>query len=90
MAPAANHGTPDEPRRVLARHNPRLAGLPLRVGWHHDTETRSIRIGSEHVLQVSHNQQGAPLLGAAARWLSHLAPRLPLPVPLVTAHGLAG
>lgn len=67
-------------RRLLRRQRPDLAEAPvapLATGW----DNALFRVGSDLIARMPRRTLGATNLTVEARWLSVLAPALPLPVP---------
>lgn len=76
-------------RRLLGDQHPDLAGLPLAElanGW----DNVLFRLGDELVVRMPRRTAAAELVRHEQRWLSHLAPRLPLPVPAPVRIGRPG
>lgn len=72
----------DEPtvRALLVEQHPDLADLPLReltAGW----DNVLWRLGHDLVVRLPRRQLSAQLMINEQRWLPHLAPSLPLPIP---------
>ena len=68
-------------RALLKEQHRDLANLPLNElgeGW----DNRLFRLGDDFAVRLPRRAVAAPLIEHEQRWLSHLAPRLPLPVPL--------
>lgn len=73
--------TPRLVRSLLADQHPDLEGLtlePLAFGW----DNALFRLGERLVVRLPRRQLGAVLVEHEQRWLPHLAPLLPLPVPV--------
>lgn len=76
-------------RGLLEDQHPDLAALPLYVadeGW----DNVMMRLGGELVLRLPRRAVADHLLRKEQRWLSGLAPRLPLPVPAPLRTGAPG
>ncbi len=72
--------SPDLVRRLLAVQHPDLADHPIELmsnGW----DNVMYRVGQALVARLPRREVAATLLMHEQRWLPHLAPRLPLPVP---------
>lgn len=68
-------------RRLLGEQNPELAGRPIvefGFGW----DNVSFRLGADLVARFPRRELAADLIANEARWLPHLAPRLPLEIPM--------
>jgi aminoglycoside phosphotransferase (APT) family kinase protein len=80
-APAAEiEVTAELVRDLLVEQRPDLAELPLRrvaSGW----DNEIVRLGDELAVRLPRRLASAYLVANEARWLSELAPGLPLPVP---------
>ncbi len=68
-------------RCLLAEQVPTLAGLPVTPvevdGWDNTT----FRVGSEHLVRLPSDDGYVPAVDKEHRWLPHLGPALPLPIP---------
>lgn len=76
-------------RSLLREQAPELARLPLRLhaaGW--DNEIH--RLGDDHAVRIPRRAVAAPLVEHEQRWLSSLAPHLPLPIPAPVLAGRPG
>ncbi|MCW3053368.1 MAG: srkA [Chthonomonadales bacterium] len=76
-------------RTLLAEQHPDLADLPLRLvetGW----DNVMLRLGDELAVRLPRRALAATLIEHEQRWLSELAPNLPLPVPVPLRIGLPG
>jgi aminoglycoside phosphotransferase (APT) family kinase protein len=75
-------------RGLLADQHPDLAERALSevaFGW----DNVSYRLGDDLVVRMPRRALSAPLIEHEQRWLPHLAPRLPLPVPAPVRVGRA-
>lgn len=75
-------------RSLLRDQHPDLADLELRPvdgGW----DNRMWRLGDELAIRLPRSERGPALLETEHRWMSVLAPRLPLPVPVPVRVGEA-
>ena len=73
-------------RALLQEQHPDLAELSLvdaGEGW----DNRIFRLGEELAVRLPRRAASAPLIAHEQRWLSILAPCLPLPVPTTTRVG---
>ncbi|APV50691.1 aminoglycoside phosphotransferase [Betaproteobacteria bacterium GR16-43] len=74
-------------RRLVRRQFPQWAHLPVTPvvpgGWDH----RSFRLGSEFVVRMPSAAEYANQVEKEHRWLPHLAPSLPHPIPTPVAFG---
>jgi aminoglycoside phosphotransferase (APT) family kinase protein len=89
MPPAEVDVSADLVRGLLAAQQPDLAHLPVRVlanGW----DNLLCRLGDELVVRLPRRAQAATLIAHERRWLSVLAPRLPLPIPAPVRVGEPG
>ena len=76
-------------RTLLAEQHPDLADLPLRLvetGW----DNVMLRLGDELAVRLPRRALSATLIEHEQRWLSEIAPYLPLPVPVPLRIGLPG
>src|SRR5262245_25327388 len=76
-------------RALLQEQHPDLAELSLvdaGEGW----DNRTFRLGEELAVRLPRRAASAPLIEHEQRWLSILAPCLPLPVPTAIRVGRAG
>jgi len=74
---------------LLAEQHPDLADLSLRLvetGW----DNVMLRLGDELAVRLPRRALAATLIEHEQRWLSELAPHLPLPVPVPLRIGLPG
>jgi len=74
---------------LLGEQHPDLADLPLRLvetGW----DNVMLRLGDELAVRLPRRALAATLIEHEQRWLSELAPHLPLPVPVPLRIGLPG
>lgn len=76
--------------RLLAAQFPRWAGLPLAKVRSAGTDNAMYRLGDELVVRLPRLPWGARQVGKELRWLPHLAPRLPLEVPVPVGRGEPG
>lgn len=77
-------------RRLLAVQFPHWAGQPLELvgstGW----DCTMYRLGADLAVRLPRRAVGAAHVEREHRWLSVLAPRLPLPVPYPLGKGMPG
>jgi aminoglycoside phosphotransferase (APT) family kinase protein len=76
-------------RTLLAAQHLDLANLPLRLveaGW----DNVMLRLGDELAVRMPRRALAATLIENEQRWLSRLAPRLPIPIPVPLRIGLPG
>lgn len=76
-------------RALLAEQHPDLAALPVAPaasGWDNVT----YRLGEDLAVRLPRRAVAAALVEHEQRWLSTLAPTLPLPIPAAIRHGLPG
>ncbi len=74
-------------KRLLVEQQPDLADLPVRFvseGW----DNALFQLGSDLVVRLPRRHAAVTLIRNEQRWLSQLAPRLPLPIPVPIRHGL--
>lgn len=74
-------------RRLLRGQHPDLAGLELRPGaegW----DCVTFRLGPELAVRIPRRKEAAELVIHEQRWLPHLAPQLPIPIPAPQRIGL--
>ncbi|HEY7584414.1 MAG TPA: aminoglycoside phosphotransferase family protein [Acidimicrobiia bacterium] len=74
---------------LLATQHPDLAGLSLQSvgsGW----DNAIFRLGKELSVRLPRRSLSVPLVLHEQRWLSEIAPRLPLPIPVPIRRGVAG
>ncbi|WP_435240146.1 aminoglycoside phosphotransferase family protein [Streptomyces sp. YPW6] len=72
--------TADLVRDLLREQHPDLAELPVREvagGW----DNQQWRLGDELAVRMPRTERAPELQRKECRWLPHLAPRLPIPVP---------
>jgi aminoglycoside phosphotransferase (APT) family kinase protein len=75
--------------RLLHQQHPDLAQLPVRFvaeGW----DNAMFRIGDKLCARLPRRQVAEDLIKLEQRWLGLLAPRLPVPVPVVLRLGVPG
>ncbi len=77
-------------RRLISRDAPGLSDLPLSRLGESGSSNALFRLGSEHLLRLPRQPGGGNSIETEARWLAHLAPALPVPVPEVIAVGHPG
>ncbi|MER6397221.1 aminoglycoside phosphotransferase family protein [Kitasatospora sp. NPDC001603] len=68
-------------RELLREQHPDLAGLDIRrvdAGW----DNQQWRLGEELAVRIPRTERAPELLRKEREWLSVLAPRLPLPIPV--------
>lgn len=73
-------------RSLLTDQHPDLAGLELRLmdgGW----DNQMWRLGDDLAVRLPRTERAPSLLQKEHRWMSELAPRLPLPVPVPVRMG---
>jgi aminoglycoside phosphotransferase (APT) family kinase protein len=76
-------------RALLEEQHPDLAGFPLvdaGEGW----DNRTFQLGEDLAVRLPRRAASAPLIEHEQRWLSIIAPHLPLPVPYPIRIGRAG
>ncbi len=82
--------TADVVRCLLADQVPTLAGLPVTPvevdGWDNTT----FRIGSQHLVRLPSDDGYVPAVDKEHRWLPHLGPALPQPIPTPVFRGRPG
>ncbi len=74
-------------KRLLAEQQPDLADLPVRFvteGW----DNALFQLGSDLVVRLPRRQAAVELIHNEQEFLSQLAPRLPLPIPVPIRNGL--
>jgi aminoglycoside phosphotransferase (APT) family kinase protein len=76
--------------RLVAEQFPRWAGLPVTRVASAGTDNAMYRLGADMVVRLPRVPGGARQIDTEHRWLPHLAPRLPLPVPTPLAKGEPG
>ena len=74
-------------RRLVAAQFPQWAGLPVEQvrpgGW----DNRTSRLGEEMLVRLPSAAGHVAAVAKEQRWLPHLTPHLPLPVPVPLGHG---
>lgn len=75
--------TPELVRGLLYRQAPQWARLPVRHNPSQGSSNHVQRLGDELAVRLPRTAPGAEDLLKEARWLPHLAPGLPAPVPKV-------
>jgi len=76
-------------RRLLAAQRPELAVLPITpfaTGW----DNALFRVGDALIARMPRRSVGADYIQHEIRWLAHLAPHLPLPIPVPVWSGAPG
>ncbi|MGN9758879.1 aminoglycoside phosphotransferase family protein [Streptomyces sp. SD31] len=76
--------------RLVAEQFPRWAGLPVTRVASAGTDNAMYRLGADLVVRLPRLPGGARQIDTEHRWLPHLAPCLPLPVPTPLAKGEPG
>jgi aminoglycoside phosphotransferase (APT) family kinase protein len=77
-------------RRLLAAQFPEWAGLPLEAVASAGTDNALYRLGDELVVRLPRIDWAIAQIEREARWLAHLAPHLPLEIPVPLAVGEPG
>ena len=67
---------------------PAWAGLPVRPVELDGLDNRTFRLGQDMAVRLPSSEACAAQVGKEDRWLSVLAPRLPLPIPEPLALGV--
>lgn len=89
IPPAEVHIDVDLVRALLREQHPDLASEALEVvghGW----DCVMVTIGADRAARLPRRAFAAPLVAVEQRWLSLLAPRLPIPVPVPLRIGEPG
>ncbi|QKE84679.1 aminoglycoside phosphotransferase family protein [Arthrobacter sp. NEB 688] len=86
-ADAAAVPTPGLVTRLLREQVPELAGLPVRPSPTSGSSNSVFRLGDDLAVRMPREERYVPDLLTEVRWLPHLAPSLPVPVPQVVAVG---
>jgi len=73
--------------RLLREQAPRLADLPVRASRTSGSSNWVFRIGDDLAIRLPRSDDYVADLSNEVRWLPHLAPRLPAPVPEVVTVG---
>ncbi|MBW5481899.1 aminoglycoside phosphotransferase family protein [Streptomyces bambusae] len=76
--------------RLVAAQFPQWAGLPVRKVRSAGTDNAMYRLGEDMAVRLPRIPDAAGQVGREQRWLPHLAPRLPLDVPVPLGHGAPG
>ncbi|MEV6263938.1 aminoglycoside phosphotransferase family protein [Streptomyces sp. NPDC051784] len=76
--------------RLIAAQFPRWAGLPVREVRSSGTDNAMHRLGGDMVVRLPRTADAAGQVAAEQRWLPHLAPHLPLEVPMPLGAGVPG
>lgn len=74
--------------RLVADQFPRWAGLPVTAVPSAGTDNAMFRLGDELVVRLPRIPGAAGQVDKEQRWLPHLAPHLPLPVPVPLGKGV--
>lgn len=74
-------------RRLLAAQFPRWTGLPVEPVLPWGTDNALYRLGGDMVMRLPRHEPTIGTLHKELRWLSALATRLPLPIPVPLAEG---
>ena len=74
-------------RRLVDSQFPGWASLPIRRVELDGHDNRSFRLGEELTVRLPSGDSYALQVDKEQRWLPHLAPRLPLPIPTPVAKG---
>jgi aminoglycoside phosphotransferase (APT) family kinase protein len=77
-------------RRLLATLSPAYADLPLRRFDASGSTNALFRLGEDLLVRVPRQPGGTETIEKEQRWLPHVAPHLPVPVPEVVAVGEPG
>lgn len=73
-------------KQLVTDQHPDLAGLPVRFaseGW----DNAQFQLGADLVVRLPRRQAAVALILNEQKWLAHLAPGLPLPIPVPIRHG---
>ncbi|MBT9254547.1 aminoglycoside phosphotransferase family protein [Phycicoccus sp. MAQZ13P-2] len=81
--------SPDLVTRLLHEQLPDLADLPVRPSPTSGSSNVVFRLGDDLAVRMPREERYVPDLLTEARWLPHLGPSLPTPVPEVVAVGRA-
>ncbi|MFJ8214507.1 aminoglycoside phosphotransferase family protein [Streptomyces sp. NPDC096033] len=73
--------------RLVEAQFPQWAGLPVREVPSAGTDNAMYRLGEDMAVRLPRVPDAAGQVGVEQRWLPHLAPRLPLEVPVPLGHG---
>ncbi|MEU8708342.1 aminoglycoside phosphotransferase family protein [Streptomyces sp. NPDC048565] len=76
--------------RLVAAQFPRWAELPVRKVRSAGTDNAMYRLGEDMAVRLPRVPDAAGHVGREQRWLPHLAPHLPLDVPVPLGHGAPG
>ncbi|MFE2143749.1 aminoglycoside phosphotransferase family protein [Streptomyces sp. NPDC059456] len=76
--------------RLVAAQFPQWAGLPVRKVRSAGTDHAMYRLGEDRSVRLPRMRDAAGQVGAEQRWLPHLAPHLPLDVPVPLGLGAPG
>ncbi|WP_331738045.1 aminoglycoside phosphotransferase family protein [Streptomyces sp. NBC_01276] len=76
--------------RLVAAQFPQWAGLPVRAVRSAGTDHAMYRLGEDMTVRLPRVPDAAGQVGTEQRWLPHLAPHLPLDVPVPLGHGAPG
>ncbi|WP_331719340.1 aminoglycoside phosphotransferase family protein [Streptomyces sp. NBC_00158] len=92
MKTRADEAGIDEPLvgRLIAAQFPQWAGLPVRKVRSAGTDNVMFRLGGDMTVRLPRVPDAAGQVAAEQRWLPHLAPHLPLDVPVPLGHGSPG
>lgn len=82
--------TPDLVRRLVAEQFPQWADLPVTPGPAGGTDHHLFRLGDDLLVRMPKIGWAQDQAGSDARWLPHLAPHLPLRLPVPEAVGEPG
>ncbi|MGW0464548.1 aminoglycoside phosphotransferase family protein [Streptomyces sp. NPDC003027] len=74
--------------RLVAEQFPRWAGLPITPVRSAGTDNAMYRLGDDKAVRLPRIPGAARQVGREQRWLPHLAPHLPLPVPVPLGKGV--
>jgi aminoglycoside phosphotransferase (APT) family kinase protein len=75
-------------RRLLAAQFPQWASLPIQPVWPLGTDNALYRLGNELVVRLPRGERSSQTLEKEIEWLPHLAPQLPIAIPLPKAKGM--
>ncbi|MFD7321991.1 aminoglycoside phosphotransferase family protein [Streptomyces sp. NPDC059875] len=77
-------------RRLIAAQFPQWAELPVAHVPSAGTDNDMFRLGDTMSVRLPKTADTARAIGKEQRWLPHLAPHLPLPVPVLLGSGVPG
>jgi aminoglycoside phosphotransferase (APT) family kinase protein len=76
--------------RLVSTQFPQWADLPVRPVENSGWDNRTFRLGDHLSVRLPSAERYAPLVEKEHRWLSRLAPLLPLSIPVPLAMGVPG